>query len=290
MRNQAAASGRSTQFKGVITALATPFFKGAVDFDSLAKLIGWQLQQGVDGFVIHGTTAESPTVTNAEKKEIFDFVKKKVPASFPLIVGTGTNSTADTIKASQEAEKWGADALLVVVPYYNKPPQRGLFEHFKAVASCVSIPTILYNVPSRTITSLEADTVKKLSEHPNIIGIKEATGDLSFARQLRAMCGSQFLLLSGDDATCDDFQKQGGDGVISVASHLIPAAMKTLSTGNYREVVDLLFAEANPIPLKRALQLMGIFRSGEMRLPLVEFSAQGTEKLKAAMVSAGILK
>lgn len=278
------------KFKGVITALATPFLRGSVDFESLEKLVQWQLSQGVDGFVIHGTTGESPTVTASEKKEIFDFIKEKVPSSFPLIVGTGSNSTSETIRASQEAEKWGADALLVVVPYYNKPPQRGLFEHFKAVASCVSIPTILYNVPSRTITSLEAETVKKLSEHPNIIGIKEATGDLSFAKQLRSLCGREFLLLSGDDATADDFQKQGGDGVISVTSHLFPAAMKNLSTNTYSELVDLLFTEANPIPLKRALQLMGIIRSGEMRLPLVEFSAAGTEKLKAALTDAGLLK
>lgn len=278
------------KYKGVITALATPFLKGGIDFDSLGKLVQWQISQGIDGFVIHGTTAESPTVTAAEKKEIFDYVKKKVPASFPLIVGSGTNSTAETIRASQEAEKWGADALLVVVPYYNKPPQRGLFEHFKAVASSVSIPVILYNVPSRTITTLEAETVKKLSEHPNIIGIKEATGDLGFAKQLRSLCGREFLLLSGDDATCDEFQKQGGDGVISVASHLIPAAMKKLKTSDYSDVVDLLFMEANPIPLKRALQLMGIFRSGEMRLPLVELSATGTDRLKGAMIDAGILK
>ncbi len=277
------------KFKGVITALATPFLRGAVDFDSLEKLLQWQLSQGIDGFVIHGTTAESPTLNFTEKEEIFDFIKRKVPASFPLIVGTGTNSTAETIRASQEAEKWGADALLVVVPYYNKPPQRGLFEHFKAVASCVSIPTILYNVPSRTVTSLEAETIKKLSEHPNIIGIKEATGDLAFAKQLRTLCGSEFLLLSGDDVTCDEFQKQGGDGVISVSSHLIPAAMKKLNTAAYREVVDLLFLEANPIPLKRALQLMNIFRSGELRLPLVELSAQGTEKLKNAMLDADLI-
>lgn len=278
------------KFSGLITALATPFHQGKVDFPSLEKLVKWQLAEGIDGFVIHGTTAESPTVTAVEKAEIFEFVKKLVPASFPLIVGTGTNSTAETIRASQDAEKWGADAVLVVVPYYNKPPQRGLFEHFKAVASCISIPTILYNVPSRTITALEAETIKKLSEHPGIIGIKEASGNLAFAKQLRTLCGQEFLLLSGDDATADDFQKQGGDGVISVASHLIPSAMKKLTTHQYREVVDLLFVEANPIPLKRALQMMGLIRSGEVRLPLVELAGPATEKLKSAMTSAGILK
>ncbi|MFN7262193.1 MAG: 4-hydroxy-tetrahydrodipicolinate synthase, partial [Pseudobdellovibrionaceae bacterium] len=185
------------KIRGTVTALITPFKNGKIDELGLTQLVKKQLSDGVQGFVVHGTTGESPTLSKSEKKSVFDLIKSLVPAQFPLIVGTGTNSTEETIQASIEAEKWGADALLVVVPYYNKPPQRGLLEHFKAVASAVNTPILLYNVPGRTITSLELDTIKKLSEHPNIIGIKEASGNIEFAQQIRAACGESFILLSG---------------------------------------------------------------------------------------------
>lgn len=277
------------KFAGVITAIITPFFKGEVDYESLSKLIEVQIKDGIDGFVVHGTTGESPTVKENERKKIFDFVKSKVPVNFPLIVGTGTNSTEDSIELSIEAEKWGADALLVVVPYYNKPPQRGLLEHFKKIASSVQIPVILYNVPSRTITALELETIKKLSEHPNIIGIKEASGNIEFAKQIRQNCGSEFILLSGDDGSYDDFMKAGGDGVISVASHIVPEVMKKKTASQNKELIDYLFSEANPIPLKAALQQMGIIRSAELRLPLVEFSDSGKNKMKDLLKAKGLL-
>lgn len=278
-----------SQFRGIITALATPFLNGQVDYESLGRLIEWQTSQGVDGFVVHGTTGESPTVEGEERFKIFQFIRSRVGREFPLIVGTGTNSTSTTIQLSKEAESWGADGLLVVVPYYNKPPQAGLLEHFKSVASSVSIPTLLYNVPGRTITSLSVETIQKLSLHPRIVGIKEATGDLKFAQEIRKACGEKFTLLSGDDGTADDFQRQGGQGVISVTSHVIPKAMKKLETAKYQEVVDLMFIEANPIPLKMALHWMKIFTSPELRLPLVSLSEPAQEKLKAAMSKAGLL-
>lgn len=277
------------KFSGVITALITPFKSGSVDFQSLEKLVDFQLRSGVQGFVINGTTAESPTLKAHEVREIFDFIKPRVPKSFPLIVGTGSNSTEQTIQNSKEAERMGADAILVVVPYYNKPPQRGLLEHFKTVAESVHIPTILYNVPGRTITSLEIETIQKLSQHPNIIGIKEASGNIEFAKELRKVCGQSFLLLSGDDGTYDDFCKVGGDGVISVASHLAPEIMIHKKATENKELIDALFMEANPIPVKRALQLMKIISSAELRLPLVEMSEVGTEKLKKIMKQKGLL-
>jgi len=278
------------KFSGVITAIITPFKNDNVDYESLEKLVQHQLKGGVQGFVVHGTTGESPTVTGNERKKIFDFIKSKVPKGFPLIVGTGSNSTAQTIESSKEAEAWGADAVLLVVPYYNKPPQRGLFEHFKAVASSIHIPAILYNVPGRTITALELDTIKKLSEHPSIIGIKEASGNVEFAKQIRQVCGESFLLLSGDDGTYDDFMKAGGDGVISVASHIIPQAFLNREASKSLPLIDLLFCEANPMPVKMALHLMGVIETPDCRLPLMTLSESNKEKLKKAMIEKGLLK
>jgi 4-hydroxy-tetrahydrodipicolinate synthase len=277
------------KLKGVITALSTPFKNGKIDFESLQRLLKHQLENGVQGFVVNGTTAESPTLKAEEISELFHFVRKNTPKGFPLIVGTGSNSTAKTIEDSKAAEKMGADALLVVVPYYNKPPQRGLFEHFKAVAGSVGIPVLLYNVPSRTITTLELDTIKKLSEHPNIVGIKEATGNIEFAKEIRKACGKEFILLSGDDGTYDEFMAAGGDGVISVSSHIIPQAMVKIQARSHKELIDLLFCEPNPIPLKMALHQMGIFSSPECRLPLVTLSENHTESLKKAMKQKGLL-
>jgi len=276
-------------FKGVFSALITPFDQGQVDFVSLKKLVDFQLEKGIQGFVINGTTAESPTLEAFEREKIFKEIKSWVPAKFPLIMGTGSNSTSKTIQESKEAEKIGADGILVVVPYYNKPPQRGLLEHFKAVADATQIPNILYNVPSRTITFLELETIKKLSEHPNIFGIKEASGNIELAKQIRQSCGESFSLLSGDDGTYDDFMAAGGNGVISVASMIIPEAMLKIRSKDYRELIDMLFIEANPIPLKKALQLMGIIKSAECRLPLVTLSETHAEKLKKMMKLKGLL-
>jgi 4-hydroxy-tetrahydrodipicolinate synthase len=289
--------------KGTFTALITPFKNGEIDFVSLDKMMKHQLENGVDGFVINGTTAESPTLTNSEKEELFKHARQFCGEKVPLIMGTGSNSTAQTIEDSKKAEKLGADAILVVVPYYNKPPQRGLFQHFKAVAESVKIPTILYNVPGRTITSLEVNTIHDLSKVAGVIGIKEATGKIDLASEIIKACGSNFVMLSGDDGTYVDFLGAGGNGVISVASHVIPRQMaqwkKWAEAGEiskakadiakYNDLINLLFSEANPIPVKKALQLMGLTSSAELRLPLVELAPEHTEKLQQEMKKVGLL-
>lgn len=290
-------------FKGTFTALVTPFKNGTVDFDSLKKLVQQQLKAGIDGFVVNGTTAESPSLSESEVQELFVKIKSFCPNNTPLIMGTGSNSTDKSIQASVQAEKWGADAILVVVPYYNKPPQRGLFQHFEKVASAVNIPTILYNVPGRTITALENNTIQKLSQVKGVIGIKEASGKIDFAKEIIHSCGKEFILLSGDDGTYVEFLAAGGHGVISVATHVIPEQMvqwkSWVQNGElekarqdiqkYNDLINLLFIEANPIPVKKALQYMGIIESAELRLPLVEMAPELAEKLQSEMKKVGLL-
>jgi len=290
-------------FKATITALITPFDKGAVDYKSLEKLIQHQIQNGIEGFVINGTTAESPTLTENEVAEIFKVARANVGAEFPLILGTGSNSTSKTSQASEKAQAMGADAVLVVVPYYNKPPQRGLVQHFLTVAKSVSIPVILYNVPGRTITALSADSIRELSQVKNIIGIKEASGNIELASEIVNKCGAEFVMLSGDDGTYVDFLKAGGHGVISVASHVIPREMiqwkKLVQSGKYDEakadlkkhtaLINHLFVEANPIPVKMAMYFMGQIKSPELRLPLVQMSEDLAEKMKQEMKSLGVI-
>lgn len=290
-------------FKGTFTALITPFKKEKIDYASLDRLMKQQLDGGVTGFVVNGTTAESPTLESGEVAELFKHVRKFCGPDVPLIVGTGSNSTAKTIEDSKKAEALGADAILVVVPYYNKPPQRGLYEHFKAVASSVKIPTILYNVPGRTITSLEPATIASLAKVPGVIGIKEASGKINLAEEIIKGCGKDFVMLSGDDGTYVEFLGAGGHGVISVASHVIPKQMAHWrqwvlegkidqargDINKYMDLINLLFVEANPIPVKKALQIMGIIDSASLRLPMVELSPEHTEVLKTEMKRVGLV-
>lgn len=290
------------KFKGVYTALITPFKNGAVDFKSLEKLVNFQMQNGIDGFVINGTTAESPNLSHQEIAEIFKKVKSWAPTA-TLIMGTGSNSTSKTIEDTKKASELGADAVLVVVPYYNKPPQRGLEQHFKAVAQSTELPVILYNVPGRTITSLEPETIKHISSEKNVIGIKEATGKTDLAQKIIELCGKNFVMLSGDDGTYVEFLGVGGHGVISVATHILPRQFsdwtKWAKEGQlekarseikkYSRIIDLLFVEANPIPVKKALELMGIIETAELRLPLVELESKHTETLKEEMKKVGLL-
>jgi 4-hydroxy-tetrahydrodipicolinate synthase len=283
-------------FEGVITALITPFKNNEVDYFSLKKLIRQQLDQGIDGFVVHGTTGESPTTTDLEKEKIFQFIKSEVSKQVPLIVGSGSNSTQETIQKSKKAEQWGADALLVVVPYYNKPPQRGLFEHFNSTANSVEIPTILYNVPGRTITSLELETVVALSENKKIVGIKEATGDVEFGAKIIEKCRKDFCVLSGDDKTCMALASRGGKGVIGVVTHLISGKMreiyKKIKSGDkdalngyekFFSLIDSMYLEANPIPVKYALKKTGILESEELRLPLMSLSQNLRSKIDSEL-------
>ena len=278
----------SQKFKGVITALITPFKNGSVDYDSLKELVQSQLTNGIDGFVVHGTTGESPTVTDSEREKIFFAIKAQVPKDFPLIVGTGTNSTADTIEATKIAQGWGADAALVVVPYYNKPPQRGLVQHFTSVADQGGLPVILYNVPSRTITALSIESIVTLSQHPSIIGIKEASGNIEFDKEIRQKTRKDFILLSGDDGTYEDFLGIGGDGVISVASHILPKQFKAKRIKEYSRMIELLFIEANPIPLKAALKALGVIDSAELRAPLCELQEPQLGQVLAEIKKCGV--
>ncbi len=288
-------------FSGVFTALITPFKNGAIDWVSLKRLLRAQLEGGVDGLVICGTTAESPTLSDSEKAELFKFVKAEVAGGVPLVMGTGSNCTHATVKATQTAFEWGADAALVVVPYYNKPPQRGLFQHYQKVAECSALPVILYNVPSRTITKLELETIEELSRLPNVIGIKEATGDLEFGRRIVERC-DDFLLTSGDDGTFLDLIGVGARGVISVASNILPKQFSDWcgrarkgdssvleSFQKFNELNSYLYVEANPIPVKMAAFLLGLIDSPELRLPLVTLSEPYKAELKVKMQKAGLL-
>ncbi len=274
--------------EGIITALCTPFKKGQVDVDSYKKIIGHQLEAKINGLVIGGTTGESPTVTIEELKNLVGIAKAEVSKQAPVIVGTGTNSTATTIEKTLLAQSWGADAALIVVPYYNRPPQKGLIAHFLAIRDATKIPIILYNVPSRTGAGFEVDTIQKLSGEDRIIGLKEATGDLKFLEQIKKSVPQNFLLWSGDDGTAEEFCERGGHGAISVLSHVIPNQMvqmysKKTSIKKFSQLNDLLFKESNPIPLKTVLFLMKLISSPEMRLPLVPASSELTEQLQAEL-------
>lgn len=284
---------------GVITALITPFKNGEVDKKSLINLLKFQLDQGVEGFVVNGTTGESPTLTREEIRSIFDIVKAEAGGKVPLIVGTGSNSTAATETFSRDVCGWKPDALLVVVPYYNKPPQRGLREHFQKIARASSVPIFLYNVPGRTVANLEPETVGILSEEKNIAGIKDATGDMSVCENIKAGSRGDFILLSGDDATCVDFCARGGHGVISVSSHIIGAEMRECLEApaksasaykqKYSQFMKHLYIEANPIPVKAALHWMGVIASPEMRLPLTALDEKFHKDFKACLKDLGKL-
>lgn len=294
---------RRTDFNGAISALVTPFINGEVDYASLEKLVAYQLENGIKGFVVNGTTAESPTLTQAEVNKIFSLVRAQAGVNFPLILGTGSNSTAKTIEATKKASELGANAALVVVPYYNKPPQRGLVEHFKAVAKNSEVPVILYNVPGRTITGMTVDTVAELAETRNILGIKEATGDIKFDQELISRVPKSFLMLSGDDPTYIEFLKLGGKGIISVMSNLITKECTRwtdlMMTGKvseaeadfkkYLKLIGLMYCEANPIPLKWMLYKKGIIKSPEMRLPLVALDEKFHQDITTEMQNLGLL-
>ena len=294
---------RATDFNGAISALVTPFLNGEVDYASLEKLVAYQLENGIKGFVVNGTTAESPTLTSAEVAKIFAMVRAQAGVNFPLILGTGSNSTAKTIEATKKASELGANAALVVVPYYNKPPQRGLVEHFKAVTKASEVPVILYNVPGRTITGMTVDTVAELAEVKNIIGIKEATGDIKFDQELINRLPKSFLMLSGDDGTYIDFLKLGGKGIISVMSNIITKECsrwtELMLSGKvsdaeadfkkFQKLIGLMYCEANPIPVKWMLYKKGIIKSPEMRLPLVTLDAKFHAEITAEMQAVGLL-
>jgi 4-hydroxy-tetrahydrodipicolinate synthase len=301
---------KNSTYEGVFTALITPFKKGEIDWNSIKGLLRQQIESGVQGLVISGTTGESPTLSLAETKEIFEFVRSESGGSLKLVVGTGSNCTADTIEATRQAQLWGADAALVVVPYYNKPSQAGLYEHFSNVAKKCGLPIILYNVPSRTITKLELSTIKKLAAIPEIVAIKEASGDIEFGEAIAKTTG--LLLSSGDDGSCFQLVGVGGRSVISVISHLVPKDfttwMKRALDGQsqpagstvansvaaefakkYGALNSALYVEANPIPVKYALWKMGLIASPELRLPLTALDESHRPQLDKLLKESGLI-
>jgi 4-hydroxy-tetrahydrodipicolinate synthase len=289
-------------FTGVITALVTPFRGDAVDEEALRRLVDEQIAAGIDGLVPVGTTGESPTVTVEEHIRVIEIVVQAAKKRVPVVAGTGSNSTRETIELSAAARKLGADGLLLVTPYYNRPGQEHLYRHFKAVVEAVPLPVVLYNVPSRTACDLLPDTVARLAELPQVVGIKEATGSITRAAQILARVGDRFAVLSGDDAVTLPLYALGGKGVISVVSNVAPAAMAGMwdaaAAGDWKKARELyfkmlplaegLFVEVNPIPVKAALAMMGRM-SDEIRAPLYPLAPQHQEKLRTQLRDAGLL-
>lgn len=290
-------------FQGSLVALITPMaVDGQVDFDALEKLVRWHVGEGTDAIVAVGTTGEASTLESAEQMKVVDCCLRAAQARIPVIAGISTNSTARAVALARLAQARGAAAGLAVVPYYNKPTQEGLYRHFSAIAQAVSLPIVLYNVPSRTATDLLPETVARLAAIPNIIGIKEATGILERVTELRQRCGKDFLLLSGDDATAMEFMLRGGQGVISVTANVAPKLMHALCMAACKgergkaEILNQrldnlhhkLFLESNPIPVKWALAQMGRAPAG-IRLPLTPLAPSHHAALREALRSVGAL-
>lgn len=289
-------------FKGVFTALVTPFRDDKIDYTSLEGLIEAQVKGGVDGVVPVGTTGESPTLSFEEHKEYVKRVVAMVDKRVKVIAGTGSNSTREAVHLSQAAQEYGVDGVLLVNPYYNRPPQRGLVAHFETVAKSITIPVILYNIPVRTaVNFLPESILELLGRAPNIVAIKEATGDLVQMMRVIELCGDRLTLLSGDDNLLLPLLAIGGKGVISVLANVLPADMKKIVTlfneGRFDESRTLfykilplcraMFYETNPIPVKAAMEMMGRC-AGDIRLPLVPLSDEHRAKLRQALVDYGV--
>lgn len=291
-------------FTGTHTAIVTPFRHGRFDEAAFARLVKKQIQGGVDGIVPVGTTGESPTLDYDEHLRVIELTVQLAGGKVKVLAGTGANSTSEAIQLTRAAEKFGADGSLQVAPYYNKPTQEGLYQHFKAIAKNTNLPIVLYSIPGRCGVEIAVPTVKRLAaDCKNIIGIKEAGGNADRISQLRAATGSKFEILSGDDALTLPFMAVGAQGVISVASNVAPrevaAMVRAFAAGNARKALQIhqrlyplfkdLFIETNPVPVKAALALLGLMEA-DCRLPLAPLSAAHRAPLKAAMKAAGVLK
>lgn len=288
--------------EGCLTAIVTPFRDGLVDFEALARLVEWQIEQGIDGIVAVGTTGESATLAVDEHVAVIAAVVKAARGRVPVVAGAGGNATAEALELTKASEDAGADALLHVTPYYNRPNQEGLFRHFEAVARSTKLPIILYNVPTRTGCDLLTDTVVRLADFDNVIGIKDATGNLVRGTELIAKVGDRMTILSGDDGTSFPLYACGARGVISVVSNVAPRAMADMwdavVAGDWdrarqrhfelRVLSQMLFAEPSPAPTKAALAIMGRC-TVDVRLPLVPATAGLTEQLGGALRGAGLL-
>jgi 4-hydroxy-tetrahydrodipicolinate synthase len=289
-------------FTGAFTALVTPFKDGEIDEEALRRLIEFQVENGIDGLVPCGTTGESATLSHEEHNRIIDIAIETAKGRVPVIAGTGSNSTVETLTLTKHAKEAGADAALLISPYYNKPSQDGVYEHYRRVAEEVDLPLIVYNVPSRTALNMLPETVARLSEIKNIAGIKEATGDMAQVSEVIERSRQGFCVLSGDDFTTLPLLSLGGRGVISVISNLVPGEMAEMCrlflSGKIEEarrvhfrlqgLARAMFIETNPVPVKTALSMMGMIEE-EFRLPLVGMKEGNRRKLKEALDSQGLI-
>lgn len=289
-------------FNGCATAIATPFTDTGVNFDEFGKLIEFQIQEGIDALVVCGTTGESATMSDSERKQTMEFAIKKVAKRVPVILGTGSNCTSHAIELTKFAESIGADGALIVTPYYNKTTQEGLIKHYETIASCTSLPIIIYNVPSRTGVNVLPKTCLALSKIDNIVAIKEASGNLSQVAEIASLCGNNLYIYSGNDDQVLPVLSLGGKGVISVLSNIAPNKFTKMTHDFFEnniesaintqlssiELINALFCEVNPIPVKESLNILG-YNFGIPRLPLVPLSDEHHIILKQAMENYGLL-
>ena len=292
-------------FKGSNVALITPFKNNQLDVDCYINLIHFHLKNGTNGLVPAGTTGESPTLTHKEHEQVIELCIKEAKGKIPVIAGTGSNSTAEAIALTKHAEKAGADGALVVTPYYNKPTQEGLYQHYKAINDNTSLPIIIYNIPSRCVIDMSVDTMAKLFELKNIVGVKDATGDLNRLDQTIKKLGTDFIQLTGEDGLAFEFNKRGGVGIISVTANIAPKLCsdmqkysKSKSDNEIKEAERIdqllqplhksLFIESNPAPAKYAAKILGLC-DDEIRLPLVKIKKETQEKVKQALSSAKLI-
>jgi 4-hydroxy-tetrahydrodipicolinate synthase len=290
-------------FKGAITAIVTPFKNGQLDEAAYRELIEFQIKSGIHGIVPCGTTGESPTLSHAEHKRVVETCIDQVKKRVVVIAGSGSNNTAEALELTKHAQAAGADAALMITPYYNKPTQEGLYQHYKTVASQTKIPIVVYNVPGRTSVNLLPETVARLAELPNIVGLKDATGDLKQGCKTLELCGDKITVLSGDDFTTLPLMCMGGMGGISVVSNVVPADMAGMCNAFFKgdlakarelhykmwPLIEAMFFETNPVPVKTAVKMMGKI-TGEVRQPLWVMSTANEEKLRQVMQKYGLIK
>jgi 4-hydroxy-tetrahydrodipicolinate synthase len=288
-------------FQGSITALITPFKNGALDEAAFQRFVEWQVTQGSHGLVPCGTTGESPTLSHDEHKRVVELCIEAAGRRVPVIAGTGSNSTAEAVALTRHAKQAGADGALVVTPYYNKPTQEGLYLHFKAVNDCADIPILIYNIPGRSVIDMTVETMARLAKLPNIVGVKDATANMTRASQQRAAIGADFIQLSGEDATALGFMAHGGQGCISVTANVAPALCSEFQLaclgGNFKRALELqdqlmplhdaLFVESNPGPVKYAAEKLGLC-SSETRLPLAPLTPNSKAKVDDALAKVGL--
>src|SRR5437868_9955484 len=291
-----------TKFRGSFTALVTPFKNGSVDEKAFRDLVDWQIAEGTNGLVPVGTTGESPTLSHEEHERVVEWCIDQAKGRVPVVAGAGSNSTQEAVSLAQHAEKAGADAVLVVTPYYNKPTQEGLYQHFKAINDAIGIPIIIYNIPARSVIDMSVETMQRLYELENIAGVKDATANVVRVSQQRAAMGEGFNQLSGEDATALGFMAHGGHGCISVTANVAPRLCAQFQdaclNGDYRAALELqdklmplhtaLFIETNPAPAKYALSVLG--KCAEtVRLPMVPLTERSKAAVREAMVHAGLI-